>query len=53
MFLHNLCCLVCNSLNNQHWDWCLFCFQILESLVLKIDVIRVKFGTRNQKQFDY
>ena len=25
MFLHNLCCLSCNSLNSQHWNWCLFC----------------------------
>ena len=24
-------CLGCNSLNNQHWSWCLFCLQIHES----------------------
>ena len=32
MFLHNLCCLGCNSLKNQLWNWCLFCLQIHESL---------------------
>ena len=35
MFLHNLCYLGCNSLNNQHCNWCLFYLQIHESLVLK------------------
>ena len=29
MFLHNLCCLGCNSLRNQHWNWCLFCLFLL------------------------
>ena len=24
MFLHNLRCLGCNSLSNQHWNWCSF-----------------------------
>ena len=25
MFLHNLCCLNCDNLYNQHWNWYLFC----------------------------
>ena len=37
-----------NSINSQHWNWCLFCLQITESLALKKDVIHVKFGTRTQ-----
>ena len=32
IFLHNLCYLDCNNLNNQHWNWCLF---RLFSLVFK------------------
>ena len=33
VFLHNLRYLGCNSLNNQHWNWCLFYLRIYESLV--------------------
>ena len=32
MFLRNLFYLGCNSLSNQHWNWCLYC---LFSLLLK------------------
>ena len=38
MFLHNFCCLGCNSLSNQHCIWCLFC---LFSLVVKKKILLV------------
>ena len=35
MTLHNLRCPGCNSLNNQHLNWCLFCLQMHESCLKK------------------
>ena len=32
LFSNNLCCLGCNDLSNQHWNWCLF---YLFSLILE------------------
>ena len=49
IFLHKFCYLGCNSFKNQHLNWCLFCLQIHESLILKKDVTRVQFGTLKQQ----
>ena len=27
---YTICVVGCNSVNNQHWNWCLFCLQIHE-----------------------
>ena len=45
MILHNLCCLNCNNLYNQHWNCAYF---VYSCWYLKEDVTRVKFGTRTQ-----
>ena len=48
-FLHTVHCVIFNYLYNQHWNWYFFCLlQVHVSLVLKKDVICIKFGTRTQ-----
>ena len=43
MFLHNLCCLGCNSLNNQRWNWCLFSLFLfcLKKILLVLSLVPV------------
>ena len=45
MFLHSLCYLGCNSLNNQDSNWFYF---VYSDWYLKKDITLIKFGARTQ-----